>query len=352
MKKLRQLAGIKEAIYESCEIKDQKLINMLALMIPISAIIAGYAFYTFIYFFTELNIISAPIGFTIFLLILWHDQSLMSTNSLNQIIGRIVASILMGSFILMPFKTEQNMTSIKERIEHLHSEKNAEVFIKMNSKIEEIEKTGERLNAEMVKTAKSRSSDAQPFYDARRALNAFNESKQERIDAIKRTYEPMIEEHEVTKMDALGFYAVNMFSKEAPSELVINLAILVCLLFIEASPAIIRMTIEDGEYFESYNHYQGMRRTIRDSIRATERSIAKDDENALEKIIEIQIKKEKEKLINDQFSEPQRLIELDRVSKMLKDKQIKPDEQPPDDTPPADNASDDSEDDEIPTFQE
>lgn len=312
-------SGANWHLYSRCGRKDQNLIAIMSMMIPISSFFVGYAFYTFIYFFTESNLISMCIGVILFLFAFWHDQSLLSNNNLKMVSARIMASLLISAAILIPYNTTKNEVGIREKMQQTYIDKNFQIRSEMNEKIEAIEKKGEELNENIEEASKNRHNDSQPWYEARRSLNAFNANKQARISEIKEAYKGRIHEPEITKMDVLGFYVSNIFNPESKSELAITFIFMVFLLFVEASPAVLRFALEDGEYMSDYNHYFNMKRTIRHSIREDERKlISTGDQNLIDQVMMIEIKKEKEKQIENGFSEPQKLIEIAKLAEVIK----------------------------------
>lgn len=318
MKRLRFFAGINEKLFQESNLKDKKLMNMLSLMIPISAIIAGLAFYTFVKFFTESFVLATFVGTIIFLVFLWHDQSLMSTDKLGQIYGRILGSLAIACFITIPFKANQMHDVITEKIIHETELENADVRKVMLDKIEAIEEEGQKINEKMTEASRNRQYDSQVFYDTRREQQAFNETKAQRIEDIKNTYEAMMKKPEVSKFDILGHYANNMFSKDSPSELFINLAIIVFLIFLEASPAIVRLTVEGGEYMKKRDHIDALRKMINEKIRVLETKMIQEDKNIPEIAFQIAILKEKLRLLENHFENLHEIIQLVNTVEMIK----------------------------------
>ncbi len=320
MKKLRHLIGVVETIFDKSSTRDKKFINMLAIMIPISALIAGGAFGSFVYFFSELSILSIGIGLFAFLVILWHDQSLLSTDNTAQIYARIAASLLIALFITIPFKATQMESAIKEKLIVEANGANSDVYLEMNAKIEEIEKKGEELNDMMIKTAENRDTDQQAWYEARRALKAFNLSKTERIKAIKKAYEGKVNVPEISKYDIMGYYAKNMFSTDRLGELFTNLALIVFLLFVEASPAIVRLGLQHGEYIEERDHHYALKKTVRNQIKELEKQVTQDRSDIAHLMFKLEVIKEKAIQIDNHFDDPKKLIELAQMLQLVYEK--------------------------------
>lgn len=314
MKKLRNAIGVIDRIYQNCSITDQKYINMLALTIPVSAILAGGAFYYFVLFFSESKLLSSIVGIICFFLAYWQGQSLLNSESEGQVYGRIVASLLIALFITIPYKTTQMHDSIVEKIRQGVEGQNSDVLLQMNASIETIEEEGGRLNQEMVEASRNRNFDPQPFYDARRALNDFNKTKQKRIDDIRTAYNGKIATAEITKFDVIGYYVKVMFSMENPSELFVNLALFVFLLFIEALPAFIRLALTKGSYIEERDHYFSLKRMVKESIRVLEKKIMHNDKDIVQDVVQMEIVKEKYKQVDNGFDDPEKLIHLAQMA--------------------------------------
>lgn len=326
MKKLRLSIGVIDRIYQNCSITDQKYINMLALLIPVSAILAGGAFYYFVIFFSESKLLSFVVGAIIFFLAFWQGQSLLNSERQGQIYGRIAASLLIALFITIPFKTSVMYDSIVEKMKQESGAQNSEVLFQLNSAIEEIENEGTKLNQEMVEASQNRYNDSQPFFDARRALNDFNKTKQQRINDIRDAYKGKVVEPEITKFDVIGYYAKSMFSTENPSELFINLALIVFLLFIEASPAILRLALEQGSYIDERDHYFSLKKMAHEAVRVLEKKIMgnnKDiEKNIVNDVFQMEIIKEKKKQIDNGFDDPKKLIQLAQMAKMMSEEKF------------------------------
>jgi hypothetical protein len=317
MKKLRSSIGVIDRIYQNCSITDQKYINMLALLIPVSAIMAGGAFYYFVLFFSESELLSVVVGAICFFLAFWQGQSLLNSESQGQIYGRVAASLLIALFITIPFKTTQMYDSIVEKIRQEVEGQNSDVLLQMNATIEGIEQEGVRLNEEMMEASRNRQIDPQPFYDTRRALNDFNKTKQKRIDSVREAHNGKIAKAEITKFDVIGYYAKSMFSTENPSELFINLALIVFLLFIEASPAIIRLALDNGSYMEERDHYFTLKKIVKDNVRGLEKKIMHNDKDIVNDVFKMEIVKEKSKQVDTGFNDPKKLVQLAQMSNMM-----------------------------------
>lgn len=314
MKKLRNAIGVIDRIYQNCSITDQKYINMLALLIPFSAILVGVAFYSFVFFFSKSKLLSYVVGAICFFLAYWQGQSLLNSESQGQIYGRIVASFLIALLITIPFKASYMYDSIVEKIRQEAEAQNADVLLELNSAIEAIEQEGLRLNQEMVESSRNRQVDPQPFYDARRALSDFNKTKQKRIDDIRAAYKGKVVTAEITKFDVMGYYAKGMFSTDNPSELIVNLALIAFLLLIEASPAFLRLALEKGSYIEERDHYFSLKKVVKNKVRTLENKIMLNDKDIANDVVQMEIIKEKGKQVDNGFDNPQQLALLAQLA--------------------------------------
>lgn len=269
---LRKLIFVDEKIFMKLIGRHRNLINIMALLTPISALVAGYILYYATYFLLEslfLSILVGGLGCTVLFL---HDSTLLEEFRKSRIYGRIVASVLMALVIIIPLKVDMLEEQLIDQVNTevvLYNASIDEELLALEMQLLEEEKEIDLLIAEAAKKY-AETGSKQELIDARRTQRKFLANKERILSAKRTACEARKRTVETSKLDLAGYYFFNMFNTEASTAVFLNLFIFIGFLGLEASPAIFRLLLEESEYLLEKVHQQGIEQGYSNELRAKE----------------------------------------------------------------------------------
>lgn len=273
MKNLRDALYINDATYQSLDAGEKSLIQILALTVPSSAIVAAVVLYFSIKLLigsTFLGLIGGGfIGYLFFL----HDSSLLAQSGKGRAWARLIISMVLAVVMAVPLKVSVVGDDLSDVVTQDIREFNLGVDKKLIAAKQIIYKEEKVINNKIVEAGKryGSSKNSQELVEARRAKEVFNEQKIERIAALDKTYNALKKSEKVSRLDLASYYFTNMFSPRSAKEFFVNLSVFILLLLVEALPAILRLKLEDGEYLSKLKHEVSMQKVTEQEIETLEK---------------------------------------------------------------------------------
>ena len=327
MKSIRKIIHVNESAFRRANVRTQNLINTLAVLTPISALVnAAMAYISFNYFF-EYWSVSLAFSLLIFMLFFNHDSTLLEELNIKNLYIRSIFSVVLVTIVMIPFKVEFiGHENVVQQIKEAAAEINNEVHAEFLSEKAKIDNREDSLFTQVTKAAQSYDQgNKQYLADARRELKAFQKKKPGLISDLELYYKNKKQVAKTSKLDIASYYFHNSFNLNDPSQTFINLFLLVFVLLFETSPVLLRMLLNQSEYIAYTTDVADFSEKIR-----IEKSKSDDDEDDEKKIIELIEKAEKRRLWNafetearSDFSNPQRLHEIAKKANQLREKKKK-----------------------------
>jgi len=325
---LHKWIHVNPKFYQRLNAGEKNMISMLAYSVPVSSIVAGIVFYYSFYLLLNSAFISLLGASFIAYLMYLHDSTLLSEEGTTRSIARLVASVIIAVIVAVPLKIEFMGDSIGKQYVATINAKNLEfdrLAAEAKSKIYEEERT---IMASVKDAGDNfdKTSSSQGLVEARRAKDAFLANKKSRLTEIENRFNAQKLPLEYSKLDLATSFFSNMFGGST-KDVFMNLTVLVILLFIEALPAAIRLKLENGNYIARTRHHQAMREKTDVEMEVIQEKIFKlEDLDSLEDYVnEAAIRKQLETAFENDFEDPQRLLEL--AQKIKRDK-LKSNSQP------------------------
>jgi len=334
MKSLIAWIYINPQIYARLNAAEKNLIQILALSIPASSLVAGIVFFYSIQLLLESNFLAFVGSSFIAYLLFLHDSTLLAESGKGRAIFRLFLSFLVALVVAVPLKIKFMGEGLEERF--LADAKEYNITVEKDLMDEkQLIYNGENEVMQEVKKAGGvfdRTGKSQALVEARRMRDAFLATKDERIAQLERMYESKKRPLKATNLDLAGYYFTHMFSRGSSKELFVNLTVFILLLLIEALPPIVRLKLEDGKYVSKVIHKHQLKDKTDKEVETIEVDILQMDglENLPDKLEKVRLWKELEKVSDDDFKDTDRLINLTKqFNKKKETKQTPPPPPPP-----------------------
>jgi hypothetical protein len=262
MKSLRDALHINDAKFQRLDAGEKSLIQILALTVPASALVAAIVLYFAIKllmgstFFAMLG--GGFIGYIFYL----HDSSLLAQSGKGRAWARLITSMMLAVVMAVPLKVsvigEDLSDVVKQDIRQYNLDVDKKLLVVKQDIYDEEKEIMERITEAGRRYADSKNS--QELVEARRAKESFDKQKEKRLEALDNTYNAFKKSEEVSRLDLASYYFTNMFSPRSTKEFFINISVFFLLLLVEALPAIIRLKLESGEYLSKLKHEVAMQK--------------------------------------------------------------------------------------------
>jgi len=347
MKILREKIHVTEAAYNQAEPRDKSLIDILALFTPISAMLVGFAIYYCIYFLLQVWPIAFVMGVCATIAFYYHDTTLLGTFKKSAIYVRLIFSFMLIIFVSIPIK--MNMTGIEHIEAKITQAKKEVIENEVKVEIEKLDLEQKRLDRAITIASRNfdRTGKMQELSDARRNLKNFLIKRTNKIQNLTEAANAKKAEIKVTRTQLVGYYAVKMFDSSSPSEMIINIIVLILALLFETLPVLTRMGLEGGHFMRAKEHIETL------SVQADEQIWDVDKEllskNGLKHLPELLLKRGVKTELKKQFrggfgEDTDKLIALAKAAKLLQDPKPAP-------APKATKRKDEELEDEIPEYE-
>ncbi len=353
MRFLRDAIHVDETAYQLADPRDKSLINIMALFTPISAGIVGYAIYYCIIFLTDYFFVSAILGVLASIAFYYHDTTLLGTFKRSAIYVRLIFSFLLIAFVSIPIKMDLvGEDVIKQKLTEINQVDNERFEKELYRQKQEIYNEHKAIKEKVIRAAEQydRTGKAQQLSDARRLEAMFLETKDERIQALEKSAEMKMTKLTTSRVELAGYYAVNMFDLSSPSELLINMIVLVLALLFETLPVLVRMGIEGGHFMRAKEHIENLSKKADEGIWEVDQELMEEEgiENLTELLLKRALKGEMKNQLRKNFSDTKNLVDLAEQVKGLKSTNG---QQPPSDTNGESNGNKNSDGGDIPEFK-
>ncbi|MEO1263853.1 MAG: hypothetical protein AAFZ15_33920 [Bacteroidota bacterium] len=318
----RKISFIDESIFSRVSNRDRALINILALFVPLSSLIAGFAFFFGVMFILGSKFLGIVVGFLITFALYHHDRTLLDTYSMEKIIGRVIFSILIALIMAIPYKVNLSQNSITQKIEQEVEEFNNVIDAELLAEEKIIFQQEEELNSKVTEAGEyyDRTGKSQRLIEARRERDAFLEKKELVLESLRDTYSSRKREADISNTALAGYYLKNMFSTSSPTELFINLFVFALLLCMESMPAIMRILLNNGEYIRIKEHLEKISKRADEKIWSIDEKLL--SENGISNLPELLGTREVWKIMKSEskndFSNSEELIALLQKANLLK----------------------------------
>ena len=274
MKKLIKTIGVNEKIYNRLDEGEKSLIKILALTIPISAIVTGLVFFYAIDLLLNSTFIAAIGGLLIGLLTYLHDSTMLAGKGNGRACFRLLLSLLFAIVLSVPVKVKLMGDTIHKVYEEKIEAYNLQIDAELLKAKEIIFREEQAIDSELAEAGKrydQNNKNTQHLVELRRKKKNFLAQKEAKLQGLEKLYEAKKKPIEVSKVQLCAFFYKNYFSgNSSPEESLYNAMILLILLMFEALPAIIRLKLEDSKYLAKIEHRNLMIRKAEDEREAVE----------------------------------------------------------------------------------
>jgi len=312
---LLELISIRWNIFQITEERDKKLIVALSFMLYVSCVLGGYSIYVSVYFLLKNFFLASLLGlFTTGFLIL-HDQSLMATEKRIQIVSKVVISLCLAIAFVLTNSATKEYDSLSLELHEVVEIHNSEVRLSMNTAIESIENEERGILRRIEQAGEMAKSNIQPLVDARRSLEAFRSSKEDRINRIKEAYASQFQEAKISDLNILSLQTSKMLNGESVTVISLVLAFLFFLL--ESLPAIIRLMLDNSDYMIRYIASLKVNRDLRNQNINEQREFTSKTGNIIKSLLTMDLLEQKRLAILSNFINHDALVLLDTKIKLL-----------------------------------
>jgi hypothetical protein len=266
MKKLLKTLGVNQKIYNRLDDGEKSLIKILALTVPVSAMVTGLVFYYAIDLLMDNILVSATGGIFIGLFAFLHDSTMLSEKGIERACFRLVLSLLFAIIMAVPVKVKLMGDTINKVYANKIEKQNRHVDSDLLKAKEVIFKEEQAINSELAAAGKrydQNNKNTQQLTELRRKKKSFLAQKEMKIQELEKLFEAKKKPIEASKIQLCAFFYKNFFSGDSsPEESLYNGMILIILLMFESLPAIIRLKLDSGEYLKKVDHRNMMTRKV------------------------------------------------------------------------------------------
>jgi len=302
-------------IWRQCESRDKNLIVILAVLVPISAALAGYALFTTILFLIGKRSIAYLLGATGFLMMYMHDRTLIATEKTHQIISKLVLSIFLAVGFTIVHNANENYEILEGELIQLSAEYNSDITADMNAELEKIETEKKEIMQRIEKAAAIYQQNRQPLFDARRSMEAFLATEQGRKDRIREVYEPRFRQPSITNIDIMAFQSKKIFS--GSKESLVGLIMAFFFFTFEALPVLLRILLNQGDYMTRFAARLQLKRDLRDQQNDIQSDFIAKDSDLISNMMELEIVSKKADMLDEGFEDMNAMAALDYRKKFL-----------------------------------
>lgn len=303
-------AGVHLPTYEVADVRSKKLVLALSTFLYISAFLSGYAMFTALKFLVNVLLVPFIISSMVMVIMIWHDQSLLSTAKVYQVVLKLLFSLVLAVAFTVTHNTERDAETLKMEIIQHDKQVNAEIRANMNAEIEAIDQE-ELVIMERIENAGRDYDDTgkkQTLIDARRSLTAFQETKEERKERIRESYQDKFFSTEVSQMDLLSLQARKMLDGEDGSFVAFVLSFL--FFGLESLPVILRLLLNGSEYIRQHHSDLRSVEELRDQSITSKHNFIDPEGDIIKELFTIDIIEEKRKLILNNFQDKDAMRKL------------------------------------------
>lgn len=328
MKNFRRRVHVDEGAFEQASNRDRSLINIYALFVPVSAVIAGFAIYFSINYLIGAWLVSIVFAGLALVAFFQHDSTLLEEMKKGVIYARIVVSVVLMVVLLVPAKIKIiGEDKIIDEVVWIANQTNTGIEREFLSAKNAIETKEQELQANVTAAGRAydKTKKVQALVESRRELAAYQAKKADLIAEQRAYFDEKKVTPKTTRVDIASYYFLNMFSSNNPAETFINLVILILALIFETLPVFMIVALNNGKYMELREESRAFAEKARANKRKIKSRMLTEDglENVTELIEEHSVWSDIEELNKTGFGDVEKLREMSKRVREMKSRKEK-----------------------------